>query len=297
MAKPDPEATASPEAGKTLENVGLENLGPLLLIGCGKMGGALLRGWLARGVRADRIIVVEPDDQARAAFDDLGVTLVAKPEDLAANTAPAVILLAVKPQQSDAVVSKLSRFAGPKAVFLSIIAGRSLAYLEGRLGPGAAPGLAIVRSMPNTPAAVGRGITVLCANAKVAPSQRAVYGALLAAVGGIAWIEDEALLDPVTALSGGGPAYVFLLVECLAQAGIEAGLPEDLAMRLARETVSGSGELLRLAEAPAATLRANVTSPGGTTQEALKVLMARDGLQALMTRAIAEATRRSRDLA
>ena len=287
MAKPDPEASRLPEPGGSLETVG-----PLLLIGCGKMGGALLRGWLSRGVQADRITVVEPRDEARADLDDLGLTLVAKPEALAADYAPAVILLAVKPLQLDAVVSKLSRFARPGAVFLSIIAGRTLANLEKRLGQAA-----IVRTMPNTPAAVGRGMTVLCANAKVGPSQRTVCGALLAAVGGTAWIEDEAMLDPVTALSGGGPAYVFLLVECLAQAGVEAGLPEDLAMRLARETVSGSGELLRLAEAPVATLRANVTSPGGTTQEALKVLMAPDGLQALMTRAIAEATRRSRELA
>ncbi len=257
------------------------------------MGEALLRGWLSRGVRADRILVVEPRDEARPDLEKLGVTLVAKPDDLAADTAPAVILLAVKPQQSDAVVPNLSRFAGPGAVFISIIAGRTLAYLEERLGQGAA----IVRTMPNTPAAIGRGMTVLCANAEVTRSQKAVCGGLLSAVGRIAWIEDEAMLDPVTALSGGGPAYVFLLVECLARAGVEAGLPGDLAMRLARETVSGTGELLRLADDPVEVLRANVTSPAGTTLEALNVLMAPDGLQALMTRAIAEATRRSRELA
>ena len=151
--------------------------------------------------------------------------------------------------------------------------------------------------MPNTPAAVGRGMTVLCANGPVSGSQREACGALLAAVGETAWVEDEAMLDPVTAVSGGGPAYVFLLIECLAKAGVDAGLPADLAMRLARVTVAGAGELVHQAEEPAATLRQNVTSPGGTTLEALNVLMAPDGLQPLMTRAIAEATRRSRELA
>ena len=140
-------------------------------------------------------------------------------------------------------------------------------------------------------------MSVLCANARVSPAQRQACGDLLAAVGETAWVDDEALLDPVTAVSGGGPAYVFLLIECLAEAGAAAGLPEDLAMRLARVTVAGAGELVHRAEEPAGTLRENVTSPGGTTLEALKVLMAPDGLQALMTRAIAEATRRSRELA
>ncbi|MFQ5954731.1 MAG: pyrroline-5-carboxylate reductase, partial [Kiloniellales bacterium] len=152
-------------------------------------------------------------------------------------------------------------------------------------------------AMPNTPAAVGRGITVCCANPLVSAAQRGLCQRLLAAVGEVDWVADEALLDPVTAVSGGGPAYVFLLIETLAEAGVEAGLPAELAMRLARHTVSGAGELARLSDEPAATLRQNVTSPGGTTQEALEILMAEDGLKPLINRAIAAATRRSRELA
>jgi len=205
----------------------------------------------------------------------------------------AVVLLAVKPQQMDAVMAALAPLVGGRTLFLSIAAGKTIGYFQGHLGAAAA----IVRAMPNTPAAVGRGMTVLAANAEVTPRQKEIGGALLAAVGGIDWVEDEALLDAVTAVSGGGPAYVFLLIETLARAGVEAGLPEELAMRIARGTVAGAGELVARSDAPAATLRANVTSPGGTTLEALKVLMAEDGLQPLMTRAIAAATRRSRELA
>jgi pyrroline-5-carboxylate reductase len=183
--------------------------------------------------------------------------------------------------------------AAPDTVFLSIAAGRTIAYFERHLGAQAA----IVRSMPNTPAAVGRGITVACSNRHVSAAQRELCDELLAAVGEVAWIADEGLLDAVTAVSGGGPAYVFLLIECLAEAGAAAGLPPDLAMRLARITVSGAGELARLSSEPASVLRQNVTSPAGTTLEALKILMAADGLQPLMTKAIAAATRRSRELA
>jgi pyrroline-5-carboxylate reductase len=154
-----------------------------------------------------------------------------------------------------------------------------------------------VRAMPNTPAAIGRGIAVACANPRVAATQRALCTKLLGAVGEVAWVEDEALLDPVTAVSGSGPAYVFLLIECLAAAGVAAGLPGDLAMSLARATVSGSGELARLSSEDAAQLRRNVTSPGGTTEAALKILMAEDGMAGLMQRAIAAATARSRELA
>jgi len=154
-----------------------------------------------------------------------------------------------------------------------------------------------VRAMPNTPAAVGRGITVACAGGGVTKAQRDRCHALLEAVGEVAWVEDEGLIDPVTAVSGGGPAYVFLLIECLAEAGAAAGLPKDLAMRLARATVSGSGELARLSPEPPSVLRQNVTSPAGTTLEALKILMAPDGLQPMLTRAIAAATKRSRELA
>ncbi len=267
--------------------------GPLLLIGCGKMGGALLGGWLDRGAAPAGITVIEPQAAGAARFEGAGVNLLSGPEALAADYAPVVVVLAVKPQQMDAALPDYARFVRPETVFLSIAAGKTIGNYESHLGSDAA----VVRAMPNTPAAVGRGMTVLCANAQVSPDQRETCGALLSAVGEIAWVDDEALLDPVTAVSGGGPAYVFLLIECLAQAGVEAGLPEDLAMRLARVTVAGAGELVHRAAEPASTLRENVTSPGGTTLEALKVLMAPDGLQPLMTRAIAEAARRSRELA
>ena len=267
--------------------------GHLLLVGCGKMGGAMLRGWLQRGVRPDDITVVEPNAAAAADLATAGVRIVMDAAKLPADLKPAVVLIAVKPQMTDGAVPAYRRFTGAGTVFLSIAAGRTIAYFERHLGAQAA----IVRAMPNTPAAVGRGITVACANQRVTSGQRSLCDALLAAVGEVAWVPDEGLLDAVTAVSGGGPAYVFLLIECLAEAAVAAGLPADLAMRLARVTVSGAGELARLSDEPASVLRQNVTSPAGTTLEALKILMAADGLQPLMTKAIAAATRRSRELA
>ncbi len=173
------------------------------------------------------------------------------------------------------------------------MAGRTLGFLAGALPPGTA----IVRAMPNTPAAIGRGITVAVPNAKVSARQRQQASELLAAAGSVEWIKDEALMDAVTAVSGSGPAYIFLLAEAMTQAGIAAGLPPALAARLARETVAGSGELLHRSELEAATLRQNVTSPGGTTAAALGVLMGPGGFDRLLTEAIAAATRRSRELA
>jgi pyrroline-5-carboxylate reductase len=205
---------------------------------------------------------------------------------------PAVVLLAVKPQYMDAALKPLQRFARPGTLFLSIAAGRTLASFKERLGDA----LQMVRAMPNTPAAVGRGMTVLVADTGTTAEQRALSENLLAAVGETAWVEEESLLDVVTAVSGGGPAYVFLLAEVLAEAGRANGLSAELAARLARVTVAGSGELLHRASETPAELRRNVTSPAGTTLEALKVLMAEDALQPLMTRAIAAATRRSREL-
>jgi pyrroline-5-carboxylate reductase len=266
----------------------------LLLVGCGKMGGALLGGWLAQGVAPGRVRIVEP---AAAAGD------IALPHDdleaLADNAAieagfrPDVVVLAVKPQVMAAAAPAYRRFAGPGTVFLSIAAGQTLAGLAGHLGADAA----IVRTMPNTPAAIGRGITVACANDHVDQAQRALCEELMAAVGEVGWVDDEGLLDAVTGVSGSGPAYVFLMIECLAAAGVEAGLDPALAMRLARATVSGAGELVRATGEEAVVLRQNVTSPNGTTQAALEMLMAADGLQPLMTRAVAAATRRSRELA
>lgn len=267
--------------------------GPLLLVGCGKMGGALLSGWLERGLAAEAVTLVEPNAEAVAAFAKRGAAVVPDTGALPADYAPRLVVLAVKPQMMDKVMAPLARFAGPGTLFLSIAAGKTLAYFRQHLGKSAA----VVRAMPNTPAAVGRGMSVLVATDEVSAAQRGVAEELMKAVGEADWVEEETLIDVVTAVSGGGPAYVFLLAEVLAEAGRANGLPDELAAKLARVTVAGSGELLHQASESPATLRQNVTSPGGTTLEALKVLMAEDALQPLVTRAIAAATRRSRELA
>ncbi len=266
----------------------------LLLAGCGKMGGALLTGWLDADYRNSEIIVIEPNAAIAADIARrFGVATAPDAGDLNAGLSPQVIVFAVKPQVMDQAVPGYARFAETGCVYLSIAAGKTIGYFERLLGPAAA----IVRAMPNTPAAVGRGITVACANGLVSQSQTGLCDGLLKAVGEVVWSDDENQLDAVTALSGGGPAYVFLLTECLARAGIEAGLPAEMANRLARATVAGSGELLHQASEEPAVLRQNVTSPGGTTAEALKVLMGEDGWQPLITRAIAAASARSRQLA
>jgi pyrroline-5-carboxylate reductase len=262
----------------------------LLLVGCGKMGQALLGGWLSAG-QVSRCLVVEPQP---VPLPDGAVGIVSQIQDTAAippDFTPDAIVLAVKPQVMADVLPAYRRFAG-QALFLSIAAGKTIASFEGSLGAAA-----IVRAMPNTPAAVGRGISVACANERVDQAARGLAESLLSAVGEVAWAADEALMDAVTAVSGSGPAYVFLLAEVLAAAGVAAGLPADLAQRLARVTVAGSGELLHRSAEPAAQLRQNVTSPNGTTAAALAVLMAQPGLQDLMEKAVAAATRRSRELA
>jgi len=267
---------------------------PLLLVGCGKMGGALLSGWLKSGIAGGGIFVVEPRPGCNQWAGEPGVEVVASTADLAPDVSPEVLVFAVKPQQMDAVVPAYRRFAGPGCLFLSIAAGTTIGYFSQALGDDNA----IVRAMTNTPAAIGQGITAVCPNRHTSDSQKALAVALLQAVGEAHLVHDEALIDPVTALSGGGPAYVFLLVECLAQAGVEAGLPAELSARLALVTVAGAGQLALHGDAPPDELRRNVTSPGGTTQEALRVLMDEGkGLQPLMTRAIAAATARSRELA
>ncbi len=270
--------------------------GPLLLLGCGKMGGALLSGWLDRGLPGAQVTVIDPQPGGVAAFTARGVRHVASAAELPDDLVPKVVLLAVKPQMMAEAVPPLARLVRPETVFLSIAAGKTVDSLTGLLAPDGGP-VALVRAMPNTPAAVGRGMSVLYATPEVGDAQRALCAELMAAVGETAWIDTEAEMDAVTALSGGGPAYVFLLIETLAKAGAEAGLPPALAERLARVTVAGAGELVHRAEDSPARLRENVTSPGGTTLEALKVLMDDDGLQPLMTKAIAAAARRSRELA
>jgi pyrroline-5-carboxylate reductase len=269
-----------------------EPIPSLLLIGCGRMGGALLSGWLDRDL-ADKYVVIEPAAGARPDTVSPHVTFLDTPDRLAPDFHPAVAVLAVKPQVMAEVLPRYRAIADAGTVFLSIAAGRTLGFLAAQLGAEAA----LVRAMPNTPASIGHGISVACANAKVDRAGRARAEALLAAVGQVAWIEDENLMDAVTAVSGSGPAYVFLLIECLTEAGIAAGLPADLAEKLARATVAGSGELARVSPEPAAALREAVTSPGGTTRAALDVLMAKNGLAPLMRRAVRAATERSKELA
>jgi pyrroline-5-carboxylate reductase len=263
----------------------------LVLVGCGKMGTAMLRGWL-KNQAASRFDIVEPEGAPVDLPEGPPVAFHRTADSLPRDLAPAAIVFAVKPQIADDVVPAYRSWAAPGTLFLSIIAGKTIAGLTRHLGEAA-----IVRTMPNTPAAIGRGITVACANRRVTAEQRQLCDRLLAAIGESAWVEEEALLDPVTAVSGSGPAYVFLLIEALAEAGTAMGLPAELALRLARSTVAGAGELARLADETPAQLRENVTSPGGTTRAALDVLMAADGLPALLRRAVAAATARSRELA
>lgn len=265
---------------------------PLILIGCGKMGGAMLSGWLESGIAGGGVYVVDPMGGGPFKGRD-GVTVVAGADEVPDDLDPEVIVLAVKPQQMDALLADYKRFSGPSSLFVSIAAGKTIGYFETHLGANAA----IVRAMPNTPAAIGQGITVACPNGNVSADQVALAEGLLRAVGEAASVDDERLIDAVTALSGGGPAYTFLLIECMAKAGAAAGLPQDLADRLALVTVAGAGQLALSSDEQPSKLRENVTSPGGTTLEALKVLMREgDGLPDLMVEAIAAATRRSREL-
>jgi pyrroline-5-carboxylate reductase len=263
--------------------------GTIVLAGAGKMGGAMLTGWLARGLDARRVVVIEPQPASEInAFTAKGIRLNPPPKGIGAA---ATLVIALKPQTFREAGATLKSFAAPTTLVVSIMAGATIASIE------AVCGGSVVRAMPNTPAAIGRGITVAVAAKSVSAAQRLVADALLRATGSVEWVDDEKLMDAVTAVSGSGPAYIFLLAEELARAGVEAGLPAELATKLARETVAGSGELLHRSELASATLRQNVTSPGGTTAAALEVLMGPDGMQSLLTRAVAAATRRSKELA
>ena len=266
--------------------------GPLLLIGAGKMGGALLEGWLKQGLDPVTVFIQDPalSEAARALAARHGIVANDAPE---LPAPPAVILIAVKPDVAEKLLPEVEPMIGEKTVVLSIAAGRMLESLSRYLPEGTA----VVRAMPNTPASVGQGVTVCVANASVTDEQKRACEALLAAVGEVIWVEDEALLDAVTAVSGSGPAYVFLLAECLEEAGVAAGLPHDLAKQLARATVAGAGALLRQSELEPAELRKAVTSPKGTTAAALDVLMGKHGMQELFIRAVQAAAKRSRELA
>lgn len=284
----------------------LQAPGPILLLGCGQMGGAMLAGWREQGLAPS--VIVDPGLAGRGdaggadaggadpgGADQDGHLFVASTGDVPEGFRPEAVVLAVKPQVAGEAVAGCARFA-ERAVVLSVMAGWTVAGLVRLLGPGiSAPG--VVRAMPNTPSSIRQGMTVAFAGEGVGEASRALCDRLLRAVGSVAWVDEESMLDAATAISGGGPAYVFLLAELLEREGVAQGLPPALAREMARRTVSGSGALLAARDEDAAVLRRAVTSPRGTTERALAVLMADDAWPALLRAAVEAAVRRSRELA
>jgi len=264
--------------------------GPIVLVGAGNMGGAMMRGWLASGVDGGDIVVLDPSPRPEM-LDLIRKNGARHIASAVTDISAAVLFIAIKPQMMSAVLPALRAMCGPSTVAVSIAAGTPLSTFESHLGE-----MAVVRAMPNTPAMVARGITAAVPNGHVSDKQRRAVDALLAVSGPVEWLDDESLIDAVTAVSGSGPAYVFFLAECMAEAGRLQGLPADLAMRLARATVSGAGEMLRQSPDTAEQLRRNVTSPGGTTAAALDILMSEGGLGPLMERAIEAARKRAEEL-
>lgn len=266
----------------------LADIGPVVLVGAGKMGLALARGWMAGGLRPDRLVLVDPKPaEAAVAFaTEHGVRLLESPLGVLTH----VLVLAVKPQIIGEVMAEIQPVVGGYTLVVSIAAGISLASLAEGLGTNR-----IVRTMPNTPAQLGKGITGAVA-LTITEDDRLATDALLKAAGEVVWFEDEAMIDAVTAVSGSGPAYVFNMVEAMAAAGEKQGLTPEQAMQLARATVVGAAALLEADAAPASVLRQNVTSPNGTTAAALAVLMAPDGLGPLLDRAVDAARKRSEEL-
>lgn len=263
----------------------------LLLVGCGKMGSALLQGWLGAGLSPEQFFVQEPHPDA--ALQDLGVHLNADMDALEA-AAPSIIILAIKPQLAVETLPSLAVLASEAVLVVSLMAGVPINIMSDLLGGEAS----FVRTMPNTPAAIGEGMTALYASDGAQDIQKQAAEALLAAVGQTVWLDNEKMIDAVTAISGSGPAYVFHMVEALAAAAVHLGLPQDMATQLAVQTVTGSAAMLREAEADPRQLRVNVTSPGGTTEAALDVLMGdTGGLVDLMRRATQSAAARAGELA
>lgn len=266
---------------------------PLVLVGAGKMGGAMLARWLNKGISTEDVVIVDPAlaNEAAGHITSAGlVRVVGDASDI--DFVPSVVVLAVKPQSMDKVLPKMAPILGPDTVTMSVAAGTTIAALEKGLGSDRA----VVRVMPNTPAQVGRGMSAAFGNPLVTDEHRHIVTELLNAIGESAWLDDEGQIDAVTAVSGSGPAYVFLLAEVLGEAAKAIGLPKDLAEKLARVTVSGAGELLHQSPLTPDVLRVNVTSPGGTTAAALAVLMGDDALKSLMTRAVAAAEARAIEL-
>lgn len=264
---------------------------PFLLVGAGKMGGAMLSGWMAEGVDPSAVVVSDPvpGGELLELLMRHGILHV---KEVPADLRPMVIMIAVKPQMMSVVLPSISHVVQTDTLVLSVAAGTPISTFQNEFGK-----VPVARAMPNTPAMVGRGITAIYANDLVSDAQKETVGSLLQAVGEVVWLDNEEQIDLVTGVSGSGPAYVFLLAECLAEAGRAAGLPEVVARQLAQTTVSGAGELMQQSLEPPSILRENVTSPNGTTAAALDVLMHSDGLQPLMTKAVAAAVKRARELA
>jgi pyrroline-5-carboxylate reductase len=269
----------------------LKLTGTLVLVGAGKMGGAMLEGWLKAGADARKIVVIDPSPppEVKAMLDANAIRQNVTVSDI---TDAEVVLVAVKPQIMDEVLSPLRGLAVSKPLVLSVAAGKTIAMLAAHFGEKAS----IIRTIPNTPAAIGRGITAMTGNQHVTSTQMAMAEQLLSSIGEVVHVEREEQIDWATAVSGSGPAYIFFMTECLTAAGEKLGFSKDIATKLARATVSGAGELMRQSGIEATTLRQNVTSPKGTTYEALQVLMADDGLKPLMEKAVAAAARRSKEL-
>ncbi len=265
--------------------------GSILFVGAGKMGGAILAGLLEEGVDPAQVTVQDPSppEEIKEFLAKYEIEAISQAD---AGSKPSILILCVKPQIMDQVLPGLVSVIDDKTIIVSVAAGKKLLSIENHLGADKP----VIRAMPNTPAEIGRAMTVLCANKNVSEENREIVSALMSAIGETAWIDAESDMDAVTAVSGSGPAYIFWLTECMTQAGVKAGLSEELAGKLAGATVSGAAELMRHSELQPSKLRENVTSPNGTTAAALSVLMADDGLQPLMDRAIAEAARRSREL-
>lgn len=259
----------------------------LMLLGCGKMGSAMLAGWLKQGIAPEQVWVQEPSPSPW--LQNSGVRLNQTPEE-----APALVLIAVKPQSMESALPELAAYGGGDTLFLSVAAGIGLSRYEAALGEGTP----VIRAMPNTPAAIGQGITAIIGNSAASPAQLDLAANLLKAIGEVVRLESESQLDAVTGLSGSGPAYVFHMIECLTRAGQAQGLSADLAHQLATATVAGAGALAAQSGESPAQLRVNVTSPNGTTQAGLEVLMDETtGLPPLITRTVAAAANRSRELA
>jgi len=265
---------------------------PLLLVGCGRMGGALLKGWIGAGIDPAAVLVVDPATANGGSSAPEGVAAVADLAGLPEGITPRMIVLAIKPQVMDEAMPGLKTFTDRGATVLSIAAGKGLAYFKAAFGAEAP----VIRAMPNTPAAIGQAIPAGIANAHVDAATRELAELLLGTVGAFVWLDEEKHMDAVTAVSGSGPAYVFYLTECLASAGAAAGLPPELSHKLALHTVAGAGALLAEGDLAPAELREAVTSPAGTTAAALDVLMSEKGLSVLMRKAVTAATKRSREL-